>query len=178
MVQANGLPEHWEIRCSRSRNLPYYYNLKTNESFWEPPSGSDLETLRNYMMNNGLMPVLSQENKKIEDGKIRVSHLLVKHRQSRRPSSWKDSNITRTKQEAMDIILGYEARIRSGEISLGELAMTESDCSSAKKAGDLGFFGKGVMQHEFEEASFALLPGEMSHVVETASGFHLIERIA
>ncbi|KAG5436911.1 hypothetical protein PCK2_001038 [Pneumocystis canis] len=178
MVQENGLPEYWEIRCSRSKNLPYYYNLKTNESFWEPPVGCDMEKLRNYMMNNGLIPTLSQTNKEIDNDKIRVIHLLVKHNQSRRPSSWKESNITRTKQEAMEIILRYEAKIRSGEISLGELALTESDCNSAKKAGDLGFFGKGVMQREFEDASFALNPGEMSHVVETASGFHLIERIA
>lgn len=78
----------------------------------------------------------------------------------------------------MEIILKYEAKVRSGEISLGELAVTESDCNSAKKAGDLGFFGRGVMQREFEEASFSLQPGEMSHVVETASGYHLIERIA
>ncbi|KAG4303492.1 hypothetical protein PCK1_000010 [Pneumocystis canis] len=170
MVQENGLPEYWEIRSSRSRNLPYYYNLKTNESFWEPPIGSDLDMLRNYMINNGLMPTFPQKNKEIENDKIRVIHLLVKHNQSRRPSSWRESNITRTKQEAMEIILGYEAKIRSGEISLGELAVTESDCNSAKKAGDLGFFGKGVMQQEFEDASFALHPGEMSHVVETASG--------
>ncbi|KAG5513583.1 hypothetical protein PMAC_001015 [Pneumocystis sp. 'macacae'] len=170
MVQTNGLPENWEIRCSRSKNLPYYYNLKTNESFWEPPLGSDLEILRNYMISNCLIPELHLENKKIGNNKIRVSHLLVKHNQSRRPSSWKEQNITRTKQEAMDIILGYETRIRAGEISLGELALTESDCSSAKKAGDLGFFERGAMQREFEDASFALFPGEMSHVVETASG--------
>jgi len=59
---------------------------------------------------------------------------------------------------------------------LGELAVRESDCSSARKMGDLGFFGKGDMQKEFEEAAFALKPGEVSHVVETASGLHLIER--
>lgn len=39
-----------------------------------------------------------------------------------------------------------------------------------------GFFGRGEMQKEFEDASFALKPGEMSEVVESASGLHLIER--
>lgn len=73
------------------------------------------------------------------------------------------------------MILAHEARIRAGT-ALGELAMTESDCSSARKMGDLGFFGKGDMQKEFEDAAFKLKPGEVSHVVETASGLHLIER--
>jgi NIMA-interacting peptidyl-prolyl cis-trans isomerase 1 len=76
----------------------------------------------------------------------------------------------------MSIILGHEARIRSGQTSLGQLAVRESDCSSARKMGDLGFFGKGDMQKEFEEAAFQLKPGEVSNVVETASGLHLIER--
>jgi peptidyl-prolyl cis-trans isomerase NIMA-interacting 1 len=78
----------------------------------------------------------------------------------------------------MSIILGHEARIRSGQTSLGQLAVSESDCSSARKMGDLGFFGKGDMQKEFEDAAFQLKPGEVSHVVETASGLHLIERLA
>lgn len=39
-----------------------------------------------------------------------------------------------------------------------------------------GFFGKGDMQKEFEEAAFTLQPGEISPIVETASGLHLIER--
>ena len=43
-------------------------------------------------------------------------------------------------------------------------------------AGTSGFFGKGDMQKEFEEASFNLKPGEISPVVQTASGLHLIER--
>lgn len=77
----------------------------------------------------------------------------------------------------MSILLGHEARIRSGSTSLGELAISESDCSSARKMGDLGYFGKGDMQKEFEEAAFALTPGQVSHVVETASGLHLIERL-
>lgn len=76
----------------------------------------------------------------------------------------------------MGIILGHEQRIKSGQSTLGQLAVSESDCSSARKMGDLGFFGRGDMQKEFEEASFQLKPGEMSGVVETASGLHLIER--
>ena len=71
---------------------------------------------------------------------------------------------------------GYEDRIRSGETNLGDLAVSESDCSSARKRGDLGFFGKGQMQKEFEDAAFNLKPGDMSGIVETASGLHLIER--
>jgi len=74
------------------------------------------------------------------------------------------------------VIKGYEDRIKKGDISLGELALTESDCSSARKRGDLGYFGKGDMQTEFEEAAFALKPGEISTVVDTASGLHLIQR--
>jgi len=76
----------------------------------------------------------------------------------------------------MSIILGHEQRIRSGQKTLGELAKEESDCSSARKMGDLGFFGKGDMQKEFEDAAFRLKPGDVSGVVETASGLHLIER--
>lgn len=46
----------------------------------------------------------------------------------------------------------------------------------AADANPRGFFGQGDMQKEFEEASFALKPGEISPVIETASGLHLIER--
>jgi peptidyl-prolyl cis-trans isomerase NIMA-interacting 1 len=78
----------------------------------------------------------------------------------------------------MNILLGHEQRIRSGQTTLGDLAISESDCSSARKMGDLGYFGRGDMQKEFEDAAFQLKPGEMSHIVETASGLHLIERYA
>ena len=43
-------------------------------------------------------------------------------------------------------VAGFRERIESGEISLGDLASTESDCSSARNKGDLGFFGPGQMQ--------------------------------
>ena len=84
---------------------------------------------------------------------MRASHLLVKHSQSRRPSSWKQETITRSKEEAIQILTSYRDRIVAGEIDFGTLASTESDCSSAKKNGDLGFFGKGQMQPSFEKAA-------------------------
>ena len=58
-----------------------------------------------------------------------------------------------------------------------ELARTESDCTSAKRGGDLGFFGRRKMQPAFEKASFALGVGEMSGIVETSSGVHVILRL-
>ncbi|KAJ4531671.1 peptidyl-prolyl cis-trans isomerase Pin1 [Exophiala dermatitidis] len=175
-MSETGLPPDWEVRHSNSKNLPYYFNSKTHESRWEPPEGADTEKLKLYMAQHH-----SSANTRIDgtgaEGKIRAAHLLVKHKDSRRPSSWREPNITRTKEEAIELLKGYEQQIRSGEKDLGDLAVTESDCSSARKRGDLGFFGKGQMQKEFEDAAFALQPGEMSGIVETASGVHLIQRI-
>jgi NIMA-interacting peptidyl-prolyl cis-trans isomerase 1 len=53
-----------------------------------------------------------------------------------------------------------------------------SDCSSFKQNGDLGSFERGMMQKPFEDAAFALQPGQMSSIVSTDSGYHLIYRIA
>lgn len=103
---------------------------------------------------------------------------MIKHKDVRRPASWKQDPITRTKEEAIEILKGHQKRIQNGEVSLGELALTESDCSSHKRNGDLGFFERGQMQPPFENASFALKVGEISDIVETDSGVHLIERLA
>ncbi len=172
------------MRHSNSKNLPYYFNAVEKISCWEPPEGTDTERLKKYMAQHhsgaaaaSLAAGAGGGAGARPEGKIRAAHLLVKHRNSRRPASWRESAITRSKDEAFAIIRDHEAKIRAGGATLGELATTESDCSSARKRGDLGYFGKGDMQKEFEEAAFALQPGQMSGVVETASGLHLIERL-
>jgi len=174
-----GLPAGWEVRHSNSKNLPYYFNASQQLSRWEPPPGTNTEKLKTYMAANHSAQDIKPEPLAVNgnEGKIRAAHLLIKHQDSRRPSSWREAEITRTKEEAMSILLGHEQRIRSGQTTLGDLAISESDCSSARKMGDLGYFGRGDMQKEFEDAAFQLKPGEMSHVVETASGLHLIERL-
>jgi len=176
-MSETGLPSDWEVRHSNSKNLPYYFNSKSRESRWDPPEGTDTEILKTYMAQNHSSANTRTDGAAAPEGKIRAAHLLVKHKDSRRASSWREPVITRSLEEAKHIIRGYEEQIRSGHTTLGDLAVSESDCSSARKRGDLGFFGKREMQKEFEDAAFALKPGEMSGVVETASGVHLIERI-
>ena len=65
----------------------------------------------------------------------------------------------------------------SEESTFEELASQYSDCSSAKRGGDLGPFGKGQMQKPFEDATFALKVGELSEPVSTDSGVHIIKRM-
>ncbi|NXX51642.1 PIN1 isomerase, partial [Tricholaema leucomelas] len=143
----------------------YYFNHITNASQWERPSGG--------RSGPGSGPG--------EPSRVRCSHLLVKHNQSRRPSSWRQEKITRTKDEALELINGKwgaegGSKIKSGEEDFESLASQFSDCSSAKAGGDLGAFGRGQMQKPFEEASFALRAGELSGPVFTDSGIHIILR--
>ncbi len=104
---------------------------------------------------------------------------------SRRPASWKDEDgaqITkRTKEDARAILLGHRADIMAAANPakrFAELAAIHSDCSSARDKGDLGPFGRGQMQKPFEDATFALKVGEISDVVDTDSGLHIILRTA
>lgn len=70
----------------------------------------------------------------------------------------------------------YREQIVSGKAQFAELCQKYSDCSSAKRGGDLGPFGRGAMQKPFEEAAFALKVGELSEPVFTDSGVHIILR--
>ncbi|MXQ84034.1 hypothetical protein E5288_WYG002634 [Bos mutus] len=148
-------------RKVQAKSRVYYFNHITNASQWERPSGN----------SSG-----SGKNGQGEPTRVRCSHLLVKHSQSRRPSSWRQEKITRTKEEALELINGYIQKIKSGEEDFESLASQFSDCSSAKARGDLGAFSRGQMQKPFEDASFALRTGEMSGPVFTDSGIHIILR--
>ena len=58
-----------------------------------------------------------------------------------------------------------------------QLANEYSECGSGDQGGDLGHFGPGQMQKPFEDATFALQIGEVSQIVDTDSGIHIIKRL-
>lgn len=85
---------------------------------------------------------------------VKASHILVKHTGSRNPSSWRQAKITRSEAEAAQIVSGYRNEIMAGTKNFEDIAKEFSDCSSAKRGGDLGPFGPGQMQKEFEDAAY------------------------
>ena len=85
--------------------------------------------------------------------KVRASHILVK-----------------TEQEA-NIIL-YD--VKHGE-DFKVVAKAKSTCPSGNKGGDLGWFGKGQMVKEFEQACFGAAKGDIIGPIKTQFGYHIIK---
>jgi peptidyl-prolyl cis-trans isomerase C len=86
--------------------------------------------------------------------KIRASHILLE----------KQSQALKVAEE-----------LKAGA-SFSDLAKKYSTCPSGKRGGDLGQFGRGQMVKEFEQAAFALKPGQVSEPVKTQFGYHIIKR--
>lgn len=87
--------------------------------------------------------------------KVHCAHILVKN-----------------EQEAKNVV----ERLNKGE-KFANLAQQVSLCPSGKRGGDLGAFTRGKMVKEFETAAFALKKGELSPIVKTKFGYHLIKRL-
>ena len=76
-----------------------------------------------------------------------------------------------------DRLYGLRSRILKGERFSTLALLYSEDPGSAKKGGELGFQGRGELVPEFEAAAFALKDGEISEVVETEYGYHIIQMI-
>ncbi len=101
----------------------------------------------------------------LEPEQIRASHILVK-------VDKEDGEAKKVAaREKIEVI---QRKIKSGE-NFEQIARENSDCPSSAKGGDLGQFRKGTMVKEFEDAAFTLALGEVSDIVETHFGYHLIK---
>ena len=100
---------------------------------------------------------------------IRASHILLMYEGSER------STATRSKEDALARIQELKTELEAGG-DFAEVAEGNSDCPSGSQGGDLGFFGPGMMVPEFDAACAALAVGDLSDVVETPFGYHLIAR--
>ncbi len=104
----------------------------------------------------------------LKEEQIRASHFLVKV-----PPSANAAEKEALKEKAQKIL----DRVKNNE-DFAELAKKESeDTGTKEKGGDLGLFTRGMMVEEFSKAAFALKPGEVSQVVESPFGFHVIKEI-
>ena len=103
---------------------------------------------------------------------VSASHILISYKGADRA----DSKITRTKQAAKKEAERIRGLIINEGMDFAEMAKKHSDGPSGPKGGDLGKFKFEVMAQAFSEAAFALEVGEVSEVVETGFGFHVIKR--
>ena len=56
----------------------------------------------------------------------------------------------------------------------GKIAQEVSECPSKKKGGELGYFTRGQMVKEFEDAAFSTPPGQITNIIKTEHGYHII----
>ncbi len=107
-----------------------------------------------------------------EPREIAASHILVMYRGSMRAPA----EITRSKEEALERAKAALARAAAGE-DFGVLAAEYSDDRGSKvNGGKLGRFQRRMMVKQFADVAFALKPGELSTIVETPFGYHVILR--
>ncbi len=121
------------------------------------------EKLKDYYDNN------KEEYKKEE---VKASHILFKTvDDDMKPVSDEDKKAAKKKAE--DILV----RAKNGEDFASLAKEYSQDTVSGSNGGDLGYFGKGVMVPEFEKVAFEMKPGDISDLVESQFGYHIIKAI-
>jgi peptidyl-prolyl cis-trans isomerase C len=126
----------------------------------------DKEVIQKVSVSDKQVRTYYDENQQLfrKPEQVKASHILIQV-----PATADEAK----KAEALAAIQALKTRIDNGE-NFAALAMEYSDGPSKVKGGDLGFFGRKQMVPPFSDAAFALQPGQVSDVVETRFGYHLI----
>lgn len=162
------LPPDWTLR--ESKDYPgrvYYYNKSTHESTWIRPN---IYTHIYKSDPNFKWPPL-----------VYVSHILVKHTESKNLETWKRNGVTRSKEEARQKILKIQEALAQGKVKFNDLAKQESeDVNTYEDDGVIGWIERGNsgFDQSFDDVAFSLGINKMcDEPVETSFGWHLILRL-
>ena len=143
-----------------NENLAGWYYVISNDVY------EKIRLERNSFVKNKDNPVVEMPDE------ISAAHILISYKGADRA----DSKISRTKQAARKEADRIRGLIINGGKDFADMAKKHSDGPSGPKGGDLGSFKFEVMAQPFSEAAFNLNIGEVSEVVETGFGFHIIKR--
>lgn len=105
--------------------------------------------------------------------KVHTRHILVRYKGARNA----EPKIKRSKEDAQKLAEKIHAEATRPGADFAALAKKKSEDSSAERGGDLGPVGRGLFAPSYEAAAFALKSGEISAVVESDFGFHVIQRV-
>jgi len=105
--------------------------------------------------------------------KVHTRHILIRYAGAKRA----DDDVKRSRDEAKAEAEAVRATIAGGQ-DFAAIAKDKGEDGTAERGGDLGPIGRGMFAYAYEKAAWSLNPGELSPVVETDFGFHVIERLA
>lgn len=161
----------------KDAELEAYYKEPKVSSKFQLPESADIEyvALDASALQAGVTVNADEVQKFYEQNKARyttdeerrASHILIKA-----PEDMAAADKAKAKAKAEELL----AEARKNPAGFAELAKKHSqDPGSAERGGDLDFFGKGAMVKPFEDAVYAMKKGEISNVVQSDFGYHIIQ---
>ncbi|XP_037719678.1 uncharacterized protein LOC119553391 [Drosophila subpulchrella] len=169
----NKLPFGWIERIAPKTKECYFYDQTNRKVYYTLPPKDCREVER--VGWNGVAGKYHECNYRYI---LRCRHILVKHNESDRCSSYRTRLMKRTKEEALHKITQARDLISTGKVGFAELAKGISDCCSARHGGDLGPLKLTQTSYGFEKKLVRLKINELSDIFETKAGYHILLRTA
>lgn len=188
-VEAPATPEPQATRALLT-DTSYQTGLQTLESNLKELSGMDLATYREITRSRLLQAKLSEQIGPTlvtsTEEQVNARHILLRFEEAVAPAvdptpvaegqpTPEPTPVPRTDEETLALATEIRQRIVDGEDFAVLAAEFSEDPGSAVNGGDLGWFPKGMMVAEFEDAAFSLPIGEVSEPIQTQFGYHLIQ---
>jgi len=153
--------------------LEQYY--KANEKLFQAPEQASIEYVvldvdsvgKSIAVNPADLKTYYEQNSQRFEGERRASHILIAS-----PKTAPAADREKAKAKAQELL----EQVKKSPDSFADVARKNSqDPGSAAKGGDLDFFARGSMVKPFEDAVFSMKKGEISDVVESEFGYHIIK---